>query len=210
MLQHNKHINWVMNIPLLGVNHYVHYDAMKIMNIKFILNSLLRTSCLLFLSASCFSDNKNINQIENILSEENEPFFNIIFGISPFSGLLGFEYQKGHNAFGFSPLKRISYRYYNNPYQDTKFWGIYLGSYSRNRIDTNEYYSLHGINYDKIKSSFVGAGIGYRWQWVSGWNTSVSIALEFAHNVYSNPGESQNAKENEIFPFPGLNAGYKF
>jgi len=171
---------------------------------------ILITSHLLFFSTSCFAEIKSIDQIEDILNQENDPHFNIIFGISPFVGLLGFEYQKGHNAFGFSPLTRISYRYYYKPYQDTKFWGVYLGSYIHNRIDTDEYYSLHGVDYDEVKSSFFGAGIGYRWQWASGWNTSTSIALEFAHNEYSNPGTSQSDDEFEAFPFPGVNVGYKF
>jgi len=171
---------------------------------------ILISSCLLFLSTTCFAESKTIDQLEHILNPENDPHFNIIFGISPFSGLFGFEYQKDHNAFGFSPLKRISYRYYYKPYQDTKFWGVYLGSYTRKTIDTDEYYSLHGIDYEEIKSSFIGAGIGYRWQWASGWNTSISIALEFAHNEYLNPGTSQSDDEFEVFPFPGLNVGYKF
>lgn len=171
---------------------------------------ILSTSCLLFLSTLCFAEDKSIGQMENILNPENEPYFNIMLGISPFVVLTGFEYQKGHHAFGYSPLKRISYRYYYKPYQDTKFWGVHLGSSTRNRSDTNEYYSLNNVDYNEIKSSFIGAGIGYRWQWASGWNTSVSIALEFFQNEYSNPGTSQSDDEFEVFPFPGGSVGYKF
>ncbi len=171
---------------------------------------ILSTAYLLILSASCFAENQSNGQKVNISNPENEPVFNIELGMSPFAVLTGFEYQKGHNGFGYSPRKRFSYRYYYKPGQETKFWGVYLGSSTRNRIDTNEYYSLNDVNYDKIKSSFFGAGIGYSWQWVSGWNTSVSIALEYTHNEYSISDTSQREDDYEVFPFPGVNVGYKF
>lgn len=171
---------------------------------------ILNIVSLLFITMTCSAEGLKIAQPDNVLSEENGPYFNVLFGISPFSGILGVEFQKGNNAFGIALPDRISYRYYFKPYQDTKFWGLYLGKYNLDGKDTNKTYNHNGINYSNVGRSYVGAGIGYRWQWPSGWNTSVSIALEYSDDEYSNPSTSQSATDSGVFPFPGLNAGYKF
>ena len=85
---------------------------------------------LLIISMTCSAEDIKTAAPENYLSVENEPYFNVLFGLSPFSGILGFEYQERNNAYGIGLPGRISYRYYFKPYQDTKFWGVYLGKYS--------------------------------------------------------------------------------
>ena len=167
-------------------------------------------SCLLFLTTPCFANSSDITENVNILSDEVDPYFNIILGVSPFLGFLGFEYQSGNNAYGVGLPGHLSYRYYYKPYQDTKFWGMYLGSYSLDGSDNNKTYSHEGINYSNVDHSYVGVGIGYRWQWSSGWNTSASIALEYSDEDYSNPATGQTATDTGVIPFPGLNIGYKF
>jgi len=161
---------------------------------------------LLLISTAVFAAKGDIEQTENILSPDNEPYLNAVFGVSPFLGVLGIEYQNKNHAFGIGAPGNLSYKYYARPYQDTKFWGVFLGGYSSD--DANR--SVNGINYSEIKSRFIGAGIGYRWQWSSGWNTSVSISLEYVTSDYSNPGTFQETTENRVLPFPGFNVGYKF
>lgn len=168
-----------------------------------------KANCLLLLTAPCFANGSAISETKNILSDEADPYYNLVFGISPFLGILGFEYQSGNNAYGIGFPGRLSYRYYFKPYQDTKFWGMYLGRYSLNGTD-NKSYSHEGINYSGVERTYIGAGLGYRWQWPSGWNTSLSIALEYSNDDYSNPATGQTENDTRIYPFPGLNVGYKF
>ena len=165
---------------------------------------------LLIISMTCSAEDIKTAAPENYLSVENEPYFNVLFGLSPFSGILGFEYQERNNAYGIGLPGRISYRYYFKPYQDTKFWGVYLGKYSLDGGESNKTYSFKGVNYSNVDRTYIGAGVGYRWQWPSGWNTSVSIALEYSDDDYSNPATGQFAADSGVFPFPGINAGYKF
>src|SRR5688500_1345691 len=86
----------------------------------FLISTLFSTACLA----------RDTIQNENILDPENDPHFNLIFGISPFDGILGLEYQNGGHSFGIGAPIHLSYRYYFDPYRDSKFWGIYVGSYT--------------------------------------------------------------------------------
>jgi len=167
---------------------------------------LLSVCCLFIFSTPCFAENELTDQTENILSPDNEPYFNFVFGFSPLDGILGIEYQNKNHSFGAAIPGRYSYRYYDKPYQDTKFWGIYLGGYSDEDIDK----TLEGVKFTEAKRSYFGAGMGYRWQWPSGWNVSASIALEHLDSEYSNPDSPLTATEKVFFLFPGINAGYKF
>ena len=169
-----------------------------------------KASCLLVLTIPCFANSNSVTENESIISDEVDPYYNFIVGVSPFLGLLGFEYQSENNAYGIGLPGRISYRYYYEPYRDTKFWGMYLGRYSLDGTNNNKTYSHEGVNYSNVDRSYLGAGIGYRWQWPSGWNTSVSIALEYSDDDYSNPATGQTAMDTGIMPFPGINVGYKF
>jgi len=171
---------------------------------------VINVSCLFVMSTSCFAQELDAVTTENILSNENDPYFNVTIGISPFTGVLGFEAQKKNHSVSIGLPDRISYRYYSNPYQDTKFWGLYLGGYSLSESDTNKKYSLNGVNYSDVERSYIGVGAGYRWQWPSGWNVSASIAIEYFDEKYSDATSTLSDTDSGLFPFPGINVGFKF
>jgi len=72
----------------------------------------------------------------------------VLFGFSPFVGVLGFEYQENHHSFGIGLPGNISYRYFFKPYQDTKFMGVYAGGYSVQDVNR----SYKGVNYSDVDS----------------------------------------------------------
>jgi hypothetical protein len=156
-------------------------------------------------SLSYAEDNTPIDSKSNRFTAANEPYFNGVLGISP-EAVLGFEYQKGHHVFGVGIPGAISYKWFKNPYANSKFYSVYIGGF--NNAENNEV--VDDVFYKKYKTSFVGAGIGYRWQWQSGFNVTTSIALHYSKNEFSNPNSSTVKKESSLFPFPGVVVGYKF
>ena len=158
------------------------------------------------ISTSCFGENIEQVSSESLLGSDSASYFNVVFGISPFLGVLGAEYQWEKHAFGIGYPNRLSYRYYVNPSQDTKFYGVYLGKMHYER--QNE--TVDGILYRDLDTEYIGVGVGYRWQWPSGWNTSASFAIHYYDYEHTNPGSSQLATETGLFLFPGINVGYKF
>ena len=168
----------------------------------FIFNVLL----ILLFSTACLGQNADKSNTDSILDTDSSSYFNAVFGISPFLGVLGIEYQHEEHAFGIGYPNRLSYRYYFKPYKDTLFAGTYLGGMNYNDVDEKH----DGIRYDNLDTQYVGAGAGYRWQWSSGWNTSLSLALHYYDYDFSNPGTSQSDSEDGFFVFPGANVGYKF
>jgi hypothetical protein len=144
---------------------------------------------------------------DDILDPQNDPHFNLIFGISAFDGVFGFEFQNGHHSFGVGVPTHFSYRYYFDSYQDSKFWGVYFGSYSVE----DEPEELDGIVYRDFASEYYGLGGGKRWQWPSGWNVTAGVALEFYDDEYSNSVYYDHKKTRSgTFPFPTISVGYKF
>ena len=141
----------------------------------------------------------------NKSSAANEPYFNAVLGLSP-EGLLGFEYQKGKHVFGLGLPGAASYKWFKNPYSDSKFYSIYMGGFSN--PENNQV--VDDVFYRKYKTSFVGVGIGYRWQWQSGFNVTTSVALHYSKKEFSNPNSSNVKKESSFFPFPSVVVGYKF
>ena len=163
--------------------------------------------CLLIFSTTSFAEE---DQSENIAPQKKEPAFNIMFGISPFLGVLGFEFKDGHHAYGIGFPERISYRYFYKLNEDTKFWGVYAGRFSLSETDTDDTYEYDGVHYSDVERSSIGAGVGYKWQWESGWNVTTSIAIEYFDEEYSDTAITQTATDSGFMPFPGLNVGYKF
>ena len=162
--------------------------------------------CICLISTSCFG--ADIEQVtsDSILNSDNDPYINVVFGISPFLGVLGAEYQWEKHAFGIGYPNRLAYRYFVRPYQDTLFGGVYLGKMSYEDVDA----TVDDIQYQDLETKYIGVGAGYRWQWLSGWNASVSFAIHHYDYEYKNSGSSQRATEKGLFAFPGLNVGYKF
>jgi len=167
---------------------------------------IFKLLCICLISTSCFGEDVEQVTSKSILNSDNDPYFNVVLGISPFLGVLGAEYQWEKHAFGIGYPNRLSYRYYVSPYQDTKFGGVYLGKMSYEDHDE----TVDGIRYRDLETEYIGVGVGYRWQWPSGWNTSVSLAIHYYDYEYKNPGSSQRATEKGYFSFPGINVGYKF
>lgn len=156
-------------------------------------------------STACFAE-EAVAKEENIPDPQADPYFNLTFGISPFDGIFGFEYQAGHHSFGIGVPEHLSYRYYFDPYGDSKFWGVYLGGYTID--DYNE--RVDGILFEKLETQYFGVGMGKRWQWPSGWNVTASVVIEHYEDEYSNPGALRTKIKNGAFPFPGIAVGYKF
>jgi len=167
---------------------------------------LFRASLLLLISISCYADKETIKTTENTLTPNNESPFNVMFGLSPFIGVVGIEYQRNNHAFGIGLPERLSYRYYYNPKKDTMYLGTFLGKYDIS--DVNE--TVNGFRYSDVDTALFGVGTGYRWQWPSGWNVNASISLQYTDNEYSNSGSSEKATETLLTIFPGISIGYKF
>jgi hypothetical protein len=162
---------------------------------------------LFLLTISCFSNSSS--NTDNIISDDVDPYYNLISGFSPFSGIIGFEYQTSNNAYGIGLPGHLSYRYYYKPYKDTIFWGVFLGSFTLNATD-NEKYTHKGEDYSKLEWSYLGTGIGYRWQWASGWNVNTSISLEYFDHKYSGSTTLQSDTHKGFTALPGFTVGYKF
>ena len=167
---------------------------------------IFKLVCICLISTPCFGENIEQVTSENSLNSDNNPYFNVVLGIAPFLGVLGAEYQWEKHAFGMGYPNRLSYRYYVNPYQNTLFGGMYLGKMSYDDIDE----TVDGVRYRNLETEYIGVGVGYRWQWSSGWNSSVSFAIHHWNYEYKNQGTSLQATEKGYFPFPGISVGYKF
>lgn len=160
----------------------------------------------LYILSCSFANASASENTQDVLTPDQDPYFNYVFGVSPFLGILGLEYQSGHHSFGVGLPGHFSYRYYFEPFKDTKFVGAYLGRYS---IDSYNDYE-EGIFFRERESSFFGVGAGKRWQWPTGWNFSLSLAIEYFDDDFSNPSSSSTANKTGISLFPGINGGYKF
>ena len=168
---------------------------------------LLVSFFLLLVSGNALAEeDKKISEEGYILNPEDEPFYNGLFGVSPFFGILGIEIQKGSHSAGFGFPMRLFYRYYLNAYNDSLFYGLYAG---RSRQPYNIEKKLDGVIYEDAETVDAGFGGGYRWQWSPSWNVSASLSIHFMHEEYSNPGQPKK-KESSVILFPGINAGYRF
>lgn len=141
-----------------------------------------------------------------VAREDGPRFLNINFGISPFDGVLGLEYQYGHHSIGAGWPGHFSYRYYFEAYEDSVFWGLYFGRYDVE--ENNE--RVGGILFYDYETRFHGVGTGKRWLWPSGWNVTTSLALEYYEDEYSNPGALRILTRDGVFLFPGVAVGYRF
>jgi len=171
--------------------------------LKFLLTFLY----MVLVSSNVLSEEvKQASQDEYILSPDDEPFYNVSFGVSSFDGILGIERQKGRHSVGLGFPFRLSYRYYKAPYRNSLFYGLYAG---RSEQPDQVEKKLDGIIYDKEVTVDAGFGAGYRWQWPSSWNVTASLSIHFMDSEYSNPGQPKE-KDSSVILFPGILVGYKF
>jgi hypothetical protein len=172
---------------------------------KFLLVSLL----LVFASSNVFAEEiKKKSEEVNTVNPDDELFYNVSIGVSAFECMLGFEIQKGNHSVGLGLCRQVSYRYYTNPYGDSLLYGLYAG-YRSGYLQYETKEEFDGVIYEDKKSMYAGVGVGYRWQWLSGWNVTTSLAIHYMDDEYSNPGQPKK-KETSVIPFPGITVGYKF
>ena len=164
---------------------------------------------LIFASGNAFPEEiKKKSEEENTVNPDDEVFYNVSIGVSAFECMLGFEIQKGNHSVGLGLCRQVSYRYYTNPYGDSLLYGLYAG-YRSGYLQSETKEEIDGVIYEDKKSMYAGVGVGYRWQWLSGWNVTTSLAIHYMDDEYSNP-EQPKKKETSVIPFPGIMVGYKF
>jgi hypothetical protein len=141
-----------------------------------------------------------------VAREDAPRFFTASFGLSPFDGVLGLEYQYGHHSIGAGLPGHLSYRYYFDPRADSVFWGLYFGRYDVK----NDHERVDGMLFRDHERRFYGVGTGKRWQLASGWNVTTSLALEYYEKEYSTPGVLRTETGDGVSLFPGITLGYGF
>lgn len=177
-----------------------HYEVgNNLMSLRFVFSL-----CAALFSSFAIGHDDHGNSHSNIIEEKAEPYYNMSFGLSPYFGILGLEIQEGKHSISIGIPETISYRYYFEPYQNTKFIGVFYSKWSSDEHD--DYHN--GFYYTDFESISYGLGIGYRWQWASGWNTTLSLSLYDYDDTYSNT--SAYLEESGVLIFPGLNFGFKF
>ncbi|MCK4708838.1 MAG: hypothetical protein KAU21_09490, partial [Gammaproteobacteria bacterium] len=83
---------------------------------------------LVLVSSSALSEEvRQTSEDVNILNPDDEPFYNVSFGVSAFECMLGVEIQKGRHSIGLGGCGQVSYRYYTDPYGDSLLYGLYAG-----------------------------------------------------------------------------------
>jgi len=170
---------------------------------KFLLLPLL----LVFASGNAFPEEiEKISEEGYIANPEDEPFYNALFGVSPFFGILGLEIQKGNYSVGLGLPLRLFYRHYSKPYGDSVFYGFYVG---HSKQPDNIEKKLEGVIYEDAVTTDAGFGGGYRWQWPSSWNVTACLSIHFMDEEFSNPGQPKK-KDSSVILFPGISVGYKF
>lgn len=171
------------------------------------MKTILACTLALSINSLAYADEDKSSDVnKNKFSSPDKIYINPTFGFSPDMGILGIEIQKGHHIIGVGIPGNVSYKWFSNPSGNSKFYSLYGGHYSLDSYNDE----FDNIYYRNLKSSFFGAGIGYRWQWQSGWNISASVSLEHSNDEYSNPNSPYARKDISNFILPGVVAGYKF
>ncbi|MDH5694751.1 MAG: hypothetical protein OEZ47_16765 [Gammaproteobacteria bacterium] len=141
----------------------------------------------------------------NLPKDKDLQYINVVLGASLFTGSLGVEYQRGYGVYAAGYPGFVSFRYFGSVNLDSWFWGLYIGSYD---LDAEVDYKNHKYNY--VSEKLFGIGVGYRWQWRSGWNVNLNFGIDNYNTKYldRNTGQTESDKDSEILP--GISIGYKF
>ena len=167
---------------------------------------VLLLSMLVLTSNSAFSqDSGQISNDTNRLNPENGLHYNAFLGFSPYGGF-GIEVSKIKHSVGIGFPYRLFYRYYKTPDNDSWFFGVYAGRYE---LDIDNEKIIDGVAYTDKVTSDAGFGIGYIWQWSSGWNVAASFSVHYMDEKYTNPEQEKN-NDRSTNLFPGINVGYRF
>lgn len=165
----------------------------------------------LFLILLFSSSNTLSQQQESIASQTDSPDAqndaNVIltFGPSPY-GFFALEYKKGRHGFGLGVPESLYYRHYRKSFDDSFFYGVYAGLADQSYDREKDY---DGITFKNDKHKWAGLGVGYLWQWPSGWNVTASVSVHYMDEDFVN-SERPKRNETSVFVFPGFDVGYKF
>lgn len=142
----------------------------------------------------------------NVYAEEvsSDFSFNGKLGVSPYTGLLGVEIQKGKWSLGLGVPGNLSIKRYMHANEDSVFYGVYWSQYKDNSYDDYE----QGAYFDSYERKSYGVGAGYIWLWVSGWNVSTGLSVGEFEKQYSN--SNFTLTEDGIRIDLELSVGYKF
>ncbi len=124
-------------------------------------------------------------------------------GFSPYTGLLGIEIQNSHFGLTLGMPASIGFKYYFDEKGDRLFLGAHA---MRMEFDHDE--RKDGVLYKENKTTVLGAGLGYKWQWEQGWNITLSLSIVHYDEELKNSATSRT--EDSIESFPGLTFGYRF
>ncbi len=142
----------------------------------------------------------------NLCAQENNSdfSFNGKLGLSPYTGLLGVEIQKGKWSLGLGVPGNVSLKRYMHANDDSVFYGVYWNQYKDNSYDDYE----QGAYFDSFERKSYGIGAGYIWLWESGWNVSTGLSVSEFEKEYTN-SDFKLTKDGVRIELE-LSAGYKF
>lgn len=142
----------------------------------------------------------------NLCAQENGSDFSLNgkLGLSPYTGLLGVEIQKGKWSLGLGVPGNLSVKHYMHENKDSVFYGVYWNQYKDNSYDDYE----QGAYFDSYERKSYGVGAGYIWIWESGWNVSTGVSVSEFEKQYAN-SDFKLTKDGVRIELE-LSAGYKF
>ena len=143
--------------------------------------------------------------------EKDSYDFNVKFGLSSFTGILGLEVKKGNYSVGIGFPGVVSFKYHLKDEGDTAFLGVFSGRFHNNEFNDYE----DGLYFQEYERKVYGIAAGYSWRWESGWNVNTSLGLGKIKELFRNDRFYMTKEGNEYLPgldsyFYGLNVGYEF
>ncbi|WGL16027.1 hypothetical protein PVT68_14775 [Microbulbifer bruguierae] len=156
----------------------------------------------IFLVAVCINAIAQESHDED--KKNNKIEYNVKFGSSPFTGILGLEIQKNKWAIGFGTPLSVSLKRYFREDENSPYLGVYL--YDRTQDDFDDY--EEGIYFQERQRKSYGIGGGYQWLWKSGWNLSLGGSVGDVKETYSRGSMEMTKREYDLYL--DLNVGFKF
>ena len=125
-------------------------------------------------------------------------------GISPYTGVIGGELQKGKWALTMGLPAALGVRYYFAETGTKWFIGTHGMWYKLD--DQNE--EKDGIRYTDVEDLYLGAGFGYKWRFKDHWDLVASLSLGYHKEELTGKGVWRTT--TGIAAMPGLSVGYSF
>ena len=124
-------------------------------------------------------------------------------GFSPYTGLIGAEFQKGHMGFTLGIPLSAGIRYYFDENGYRWFLGAHAMYYSIEDDETKD-----GVRYEEKDSTFAGLGFGYKWRWKNHWDLTLNLSVAYYRERLTN--DSVERTDEYIAVLPGITIGYTF